>query len=163
MTVRRPAYPIYVLFVGVLWGCALPGILILDAGGSIPWRDAPLAVLGLLVIFLGLVVVAVAARRLGSAGIGLFGVRPGPVLVTDGVYARVRNPIDIGTVFIAFGQWIALGLELAWVIPAAALVSFVAGVGPYEDRLLVEEFGDTFRTYRKSVSKWWPRMRSDSE
>jgi protein-S-isoprenylcysteine O-methyltransferase Ste14 len=82
--------------------------------------------------------------------------------VTDGVYGWVRNPIEMGTVVIAMSSVVALDLELGWVIPAAALVWAIGGIGPYEDRLLLEEFGEEFSTYRKAVRKWIPRRRAES-
>ena len=144
----------YVALVALLWGAALPAVLVADAGGGIPWRG-PLEVVGAVVLATaGIALVHTGSRALAAHGIGLFGVRPGEVLVTEAIYGRIRNPVDVGTLFIAFATWLALDLSLGWVIPGGALVSFVAGVGPYEDRLLHEAFGDDFRAYRRAVPKW---------
>ena len=61
---------------------------------------------------------------------------------------------------IAFAAWLSLAVDLMWVIPAGGLIYFVAGVGPYEDRRLLEVFDDEFKEYRSAVSKWLPRRRS---
>lgn len=147
----------YVIFTFALWMVVLPGVLVLDAGGRPPWRGPVGVSIAILIAVGGLRLIVAGSRRLARAGVQLFGVRPGPVLVTDDLYGRLRNPIDVGATLLAFASWLALDLALGWVVPAAALVSFVAGAGPYEDRLLLEEFEDEFRAYRRSVPKWWPR------
>lgn len=154
----RPYVP-YVVFVAMLWGLVLPGVLVVDAGDGVPWRDAGPLLMGAFLAAAGLTLITTGSRHLASAGIGLFGVRPGPRLVTDGPYGLVRNPIDVGTTLLAIGIWLAVDVALLWVIPAAAVVSFVAGVGPYEDRLLLEEFETEFEAYRARVTKWVPRRR----
>ncbi len=145
----------YLLFVGLLWVVVLPAVLVADAGGAVfPWRG-PVAVAGAVVILgVGLAMVDLGARTLAVEGVGLISVRPGERLVTRGIYGRIRNPIDVGTLAIAVATWLALDLTLGWVIPVGSLVSSMAGVGPYEDRLLLEAFGDDFREYRSAVPKW---------
>lgn len=157
---RSAAAVAYLVFVGLLWGVALPAVLVADAAGpALPWRgpiEVGFAIGGVLA---GLAAVDAGARTLAASGVGLFGVRPGPVLVTGGIYGRVRNPIEIGVVVVSVAVWVALDVDLIWVIPVGTAVWSVAGVGPYEDRLLLEEFGDEFREYRSMVRKWVPRRR----
>ena len=150
---------LYEVFVVGLWAVLLPAALVLDAGRGVVWRSAPaIAVAAVLGVF-GVFLIDRGARELAAAGIGLFGIRPGDHMVTSGIYSRIRNPIDVGSTAAAISAWIALDVELLWVIPAAAIVSAVAGAGPYEDRLLLEAFGATFTDYRRSVSKWVPHWR----
>jgi protein-S-isoprenylcysteine O-methyltransferase Ste14 len=78
------------------------------------------------------------------------------VLVTDGWYGRVRNPIDAGTTLMALWSLAAFDVVLMWVVPGAALINFTVGAGLYEDRRLFEEFGDEFTAYRRRVPKWIP-------
>lgn len=154
---------LYLIFIALLWAVALPAVLVADAAGeSFPWRGPMEVSAAVVMLGAGLWLVDAGTRPLAAAGIGLWTVRPGVRLVTDGVYGRVRNPIEVGAVLIAIGTVVALDLELGWVIPAAALVWAVGGVGPYEDRLLFEEFGDEFSTYRTAVRKWIPRRRTAS-
>ncbi len=155
---RTPSSIAYVAFVAVLWAVALPAVLIADSGrGIFPARGVGFITGGALLALGGLALVDAGARVLAGAGIGLFGVRPGSRLVRTGIYSRVRNPIEIGTVLLSFAPWIAFDIDLMWVIPAGAIVYFVAGVGPYEDRHLLEAFEGDFRRYRAAVSKWLPR------
>jgi len=148
----------YTAFVVALWAVVLPGILVRDAGGLVlDWRPWPLVVVAAVVLVASSALVMNAARRLASAGARLMSTRPGPDLVTDGVYARLRNPTDTATTAIAFSAWIAVDGGLLWVVPAAALLHFTLGIGLYEDRRLLEAFGDEFTAYRRRVPKWFPR------
>lgn len=150
----------YVLGVVALWGVVLPAILIADAGGSmLPWRGVLPAAAAVLLAAAGTALVDAGARTLAAQDVGLFGVVPGERLVRTGIYARIRNPIDLGTVAISLASWLAFAVDLMWVITAGAIAYFVGGVGPYEDRRLLEEFGDDFRDYRAAVAKWAPRRR----
>jgi protein-S-isoprenylcysteine O-methyltransferase Ste14 len=152
----------YTLFVVALWGGVFPALLAQEADGTgLPLRPWPLVVLGMALLFAGSVLVRFPAEELARRGIGLLLVRPGPVLVTDGWHGRIRNPMDVGVILIALASWTALDVGIMWVIPAAALVYYAVGIGPYEDRLLLEEFGDEFRDYRRRVRKWVPLTRPD--
>jgi protein-S-isoprenylcysteine O-methyltransferase Ste14 len=150
---------LYEVFVVSLWAVILPSALVLDAGGGAVWRGAPAIAVAATLGAFGVFLIDRGARELAAADIGLFGVRPGDRLVTSGVYGRIRNPIDVGSTAVAISAWTALDVTLVWVIPAAAIISAVAGAGPYEDRLLLEAFDGDFADYRRSVSKWVPRSR----
>ena len=148
----------YSVFIVALWGGAFPTVLAQDAPGEgVPLRAWPLVVIGVLLLVTGSALVRFPGEELARRAVGLMWVRPGPVLVTDGWHGRIRNPMDVGVILIALASWVALDVPIMWVIPAAALVYYAAGVGPYEDRLLLEEFGDEFRAYRARVPKWIPR------
>ncbi len=125
-----------------------------------PWQGGGLVIVGAVLLVAGTALVLSSAERLAASGAPLFGVRPGPRLVGDGWYARIRNPIDVGTTMISFAALAAVAVELMWVVPMAALVNFTVGAGLYEDRRLLESFGDDFEEYRARVPKWLPRLRS---
>jgi protein-S-isoprenylcysteine O-methyltransferase Ste14 len=158
---RRPLPPVvHTVVTLLLWGVALPAVLARDRSGSfeVVWRGPAWVIAGVLLAGIGAFLLHLPARQLTRAGVGVFGVVPGPALVTSGWYRRVRNPMDIGATLVAVGAWAALAVPLMWVVPAAAAVNFGVGVGLYEDRRLVEEFGDEFAEYRRRVRKWIPRL-----
>jgi protein-S-isoprenylcysteine O-methyltransferase Ste14 len=72
-------------------------------------------------------------------------------LVTDGIYAHVRNPMYVGMVLICFG----LGAVLAgdWLVICGALFWLVLHVGVVrrEERYLETLFGEAYRAYKKRV------------
>ncbi|HUG74957.1 MAG TPA: methyltransferase [Acidimicrobiia bacterium] len=148
----------YTVFVVGLWAVGLPAILARQPAGGffLSWRGPVLVGFGVALVVAGALVVNRAATQLAGRGVGLFSVAPGPVLVTDGWYGRLRNPIDVGILLVALGAAVALDLSRVWIIPMAAVVNGVAGAGFYEDRRLLEAFGDEFRDYRDRVRKWIP-------
>jgi protein-S-isoprenylcysteine O-methyltransferase Ste14 len=84
-------------------------------------------------------------------------VRESHYLVTTGVYARVRHPMYASLFLICLAQ----GLLIAnWVAGPAGLLSFLAvysmRVGA-EERLMLDRFGETYRTYMRSTGRVWPR------
>lgn len=159
MSARSPVvrHRPYVVFTVLLWGVGLPGMLVVDAGGDIPVRGVPHLAVGLLLAAVGTALIEVGAAHLARSEIGPWGVRPGQRLVTDGPYGALRNPVDLGATLLAGASWVTLAVDLMWVVPVAALTTFVVASGPYEDRLLLEEFGDDFREYAATVRKWLPR------
>lgn len=156
---RRPL-PAWVFTVTtvLLWGAVLPAILARDPSGSfvVAWRGPAGGAVATALLVVGVTLIHRPGRQLAAAGVGVFGVVPGPVLVTSGWYGRVRNPIDVGATCVALAASAALAVPLIWVVPAAALVNFTVGAGLYEDRRLLEEFGDEFVGYRERVRKWVP-------
>lgn len=148
----------YTVFAVALWAVGLPALLARQPAGGfdVAWRHPLLVGCGIAVVAVGAWVVNRAAAQLAARGVGVFSVAPGPVLVTDGWYARLRNPIDVGIVLLGIGAALALDLPRVWIIPVAAVVNGAVGAGLYEDRRLLESFGDEFREYRGRVRKWVP-------
>ena len=79
--------------------------------------------------------------------------------VTVGLYRNVRNPMYVGMLQALLGEAVAylsvwlLGYTLAmWL----CLHLFVV---LYEERALRRKFGDSYREYCASVSRWLPRVR----
>ena len=160
---RRPSLLAggYTFFTVALWAGVLPAALLRDDDGvfRLGWRPWPLVVLGALVLLAGTALVFAAGRQLSGAGVRLMGVRPGPALVTGGLYGVVRNPVHVGTTLVAMAPAVALGPRVMWMLPLVAAVWLVVGLEPLEDRRLLEAFGDEFRQYRATVWAWIPRWR----
>jgi protein-S-isoprenylcysteine O-methyltransferase Ste14 len=91
-------------------------------------------------------------------GVKMLGVQPGPVLVTDGWYRRLRHPQHVGIGLVSLAPALAIDLAAMWVTPVAAAVWLIAGLEPLEDRRLMEQFGAEFVAYRKAVPRWIPRL-----
>ncbi|MGA0334529.1 MAG: methyltransferase family protein [Kiritimatiellia bacterium] len=81
-------------------------------------------------------------------------------LVTEGPYARVRNPMAIAGLGQGFA--VALFLESWWVAGYVLLGLFVwnSFVRPVEERDLEAFFGEEFLTYKQAVKCWIPRKTS---
>jgi protein-S-isoprenylcysteine O-methyltransferase Ste14 len=79
-------------------------------------------------------------------------------LVTDGIYAHVRNPMYLGNLLIAAGiclmygsPWVYAGVFPFFVLVYISIVS-------EEERFLASEFGDGYVAYCESVPRFWPNF-----
>ena len=100
---------------------------------------------GLALAIVGLGGITVARWTLGNS----FSVIPqARQLVTQGIYAKLRNPIYVsGTVFIA-GLFLIVGNPWLWVVLAALIVMQVFRARK-EAAVLEAKFGDEYRRYRE--------------
>ena len=80
-----------------------------------------------------------------------------PRVINQGVYGFVRHPIYISEILLYLGL-IFLNTSLAaigvWVIG----IGFMYYISRYEERLLLERFGDEYRKYMKDVPMYFPRI-----
>ncbi len=155
---RAPAA--YVALQVAIWVILLPIVILTrrdpEAGGI--WRSFSVVMVGGIVLVTGVVMVYGAARQLADAGQPVFGMRPRSRLVTDGWYALVRNPQDVGTLLLSMAAPLAIDMRAMWSLPVIALVYYVIGVELLEDFYLFHRFGDEFEEYRRRVHRWIPRL-----
>jgi protein-S-isoprenylcysteine O-methyltransferase Ste14 len=83
-------------------------------------------------------------------------------LVTDGIYAHVRNPMYLGNLLIAAGICLMYGSPwlYAGVFPFFLLV-YISIVAE-EERFLASKFGEGYADYCQSVPRFWPNLRGVS-
>ncbi len=79
-------------------------------------------------------------------------------LVIAGPYRYIRNPM----VVLGITQGVMVGVYLGspptvlYALTGAAAWNFIAR--PWEERDLVQRFGEPFERYRREVRCWWPRL-----
>ncbi len=77
------------------------------------------------------------------------------VLITDGVFGWTRNPMYVGFVLVLLGLGLLMGSVSPFaVVPVLALSLHVIFIRA-EERALEEEFGDSWRTYKGEVRRWF--------
>lgn len=116
------------------------------------WRWTPLLVWGYLQYRL------VGDRRVAEAG-GPRGMSQGfpERLVTDGVYAHVRNPMYLGHLIYLSGLTLVTRSPVAGSYLLGAIPWFNARAAADETRLR-ERFGAEYEAYRAAVPRWLPRI-----
>lgn len=81
-----------------------------------------------------------------------------PSLVTGGPYAWMRNPLYAGNGIMGLG-W---ALMAGWIWEAAFAVIYFAlyslTIIPFEEKFLLERFGDEYESYRKSTPSLLPAL-----
>ncbi|MBM3597638.1 MAG: isoprenylcysteine carboxylmethyltransferase family protein [Alphaproteobacteria bacterium] len=142
----------------LIYGAGLALGFALEAVWPLSW---PAAVSRQVAIALGLALIAAgggifvaAVVRMMRVGTNVPTWRPTTALVTDGVFARSRNPIYVAFAFIHGG--IAFAAGNAWMlvllVPALALIHW--GVVLREERYLERKFGAAYLDYKSRVRRW---------
>jgi len=81
-----------------------------------------------------------------------------PALVKDGPYATMRHPIYLAFLMM---QISVLLLTSNWFIGLSGIAIIVAVIAiriPEEEKMLIEQFGDEYRTYIKKTGALLPRF-----
>ena len=84
--------------------------------------------------------------------------RDEPGVIKNGLFAVVRHPMYLGSILLFLGLFLAT-FSLAslgfWVI----IVIFYDYIASYEEKLLLAQFGEDYKNYKKSVAKWIPGLK----
>ena len=125
---------------------AFIGLIIFAATmGQVPWT--PWRIAGIAIATPAFALLVVARLQLGRA----FSLRPkASILVTSGIYSRIRNPIYVFSTFMLLG--IIMWTENPW------LLLFLAVVIPMqilrarkEQAVLQEKFGEEYLAYKRQT------------
>jgi protein-S-isoprenylcysteine O-methyltransferase Ste14 len=83
--------------------------------------------------------------------------RPPQSLVVTGAFRCVRHPLYLGCILVYFGLAVATAslISLALFIVIALFYDFLA---TYEDHLLEDLFGESYRYYQQKTGKWLPKI-----
>lgn len=115
-----------------------------------------LLALGIVLVFIGIVVIVLARRELARFQQPTDPGQPTSQLVTTGVFALSRNPLYLAAVLLLLG--LALAFNLLWagvlLLPAVVLCHYVL-ILP-EERYLAAKFG-AYQAYTASVRRWFGR------
>jgi protein-S-isoprenylcysteine O-methyltransferase Ste14 len=79
-------------------------------------------------------------------------------LIKDGVFARLRHPLYGGSLLFYLSLFLAT-LSLAALAVWCLMAVFYNVIAGYEERLLLENYGDEYLEYQQKVPKWVPRIR----
>ena len=114
-------------------------------------------VIGALLMAAGAALAVPAMRGFRSAGTHVEPWKPSLVLVTDGIFGWLRNPMYVGLAFLVAGIGVALASDWTLVMLVAAVLTIHFGVVKREERYLTAKFGDAYRQYMQTVPRYgWP-------
>jgi steroid 5-alpha reductase family enzyme len=100
---------------------------------------------------------AVAAVGLALRAAAAGHLRKHEALATSGPYAWTRNPLYLGSMFLAAGFLAAGASWLAALLATVYLAIFYPGVIRREEEELRAEYGASFEDYARCVPLFWPR------
>jgi len=111
-------------------------------------------ILGVAFIGAGLALVIAANIVFRTAGTHPEPWKPSTALVTDGIFAWLRNPMYVGFLLVLTG-W---AMWLSHPLPFLFLPVFVAYMNRFqispEERVLSAKFGEAYDIYKQSVRRW---------
>ena len=73
-----------------------------------------------------------------------------PHVITRGVFSVVRHPIYLGAI-LAYAGMTCMTLSLASAALFVMIIVFYCYISRYEEKLLIQRFGDEYREYMKKV------------
>ena len=85
--------------------------------------------------------------------------RKDQTLTTGGPYRLIRNPLYLGSFFMAVGFCLIAGSVWVWILVLLYFVLCYIPVIRYEERTLREKFGEEFARYSSLVPAFYPTVR----
>lgn len=83
-------------------------------------------------------------------------VREKPEVIRKGVFAIVRHPVYLGEILLYMGL-LFFSLSVASMIVWLLTVIFLYFISRYEEKILLEHFGEEYRIYMEEVPMWIPK------
>lgn len=109
--------------------------------------------IGYALVFYGATLVAEGWHRIHQA-------RRSGTLMTDGIYAHIRHPQYTGLFLIIFGEGIVHWPTIVSVLAFPVILVAYTLLAHKEERKMLEQFGDKYRTYQQRVPMFLPRLRN---
>jgi len=113
--------------------------------------------LGIIIILVGALIRLWATKHIGRRMPWMK--KKGKQLIKTGPYAIVRNPLYIGNIIIATG--LSILSELIWIVLLIIMYLFILYhlVALYEEKKLLERWGEEYSTYLSEVPRWIPNLK----
>ena len=145
---------------------ALPAIFVLIAGMGISAWDlvrqqgvlytlSVQSFVGSALIVIGITIELIAQITLRRFYSSTLVIREDHQLITHGIYRFTRHPIYLGALMVLIGVPVFVS-SLYGLLVMSALIPVVLNRIRMEERMLTEEFGDAYRTYKETTSKLIP-------
>ena len=83
-------------------------------------------------------------------------------VIRESVFGVVRHPIYLSEILAYLGLLI-LNISLASAVVLIAAIAFLHFISRYEEKLLLERFGEEYERYMREVPMWIPRFRRSTQ
>lgn len=124
--------------------------------GSRSWEELSTPnIVGLLLFVIGLAISVIAVRTLGRFYASTLVTREGHQLISHGIYRYMRHPIYFGVLMICFGVPVYAASLYGFYVMSALIPLFLIRI-KFEEAMLIEEFGDAYRSYKEETKKLIP-------
>jgi protein-S-isoprenylcysteine O-methyltransferase Ste14 len=115
-----------------------------------------LGIIGVLGLVAALIIKVKAHSDLGRN----FTTSPGPrgSLITNGIYSYVRHPLYLSILIWGISTPLVIQNFIAGLVPLVCICVFLVVRVPIEEKMLLEEFGDQYRSYLIHTGSLIPRL-----
>lgn len=113
----------------------------------------PLNLLGILFIIIAISITG-KTRDLFKKHKTTLNIEKSSSMITEGPFARTRNPMYIGMILLLTGLACLSGNVLALLSPLAFFVCISIFFIPKEEKLMLEVFGKDYLEYKQKVRRW---------
>lgn len=114
--------------------------------------------LGVIILFSGNVILYLAHSNLGKNWSGTLDIQEKHTLITNGIYQYIRHPMYLGFLLLIIGIF----LTSANVLLGVAMLSWFAymylGRVAKEEQMMIEQFGEQYRTYMQRTGRLLPKF-----
>jgi protein-S-isoprenylcysteine O-methyltransferase Ste14 len=149
---KRAASKFITLLAFGVVGVQLLGVSLFE----MPVKSLTVQILGFLLVILGLGIAAIGRYSLGAnwANCYEYQVKRKQELVTTGIYHYIRHPLYIGIFLFYIGGELLVQSYLVYIYMFALLGANKQA--KWEEKLLIEHFGDQYRRYMKRTKRFIP-------
>ena len=112
-------------------------------------------IIGLALFIIGLIIMLVGQTTLWRNYSGTVLIRVDHQLITHGIYRFTRNPIYLGGIMAVAGLPV-YAASLYGFLTMLVLIPIILNRIRLEEKLLTEEFGDAYQTYKETTKKLIP-------
>lgn len=120
-------------------------------GGLVP---VPFNRVGVVSIVAGFLIANHHARMFRRVGTNINTFDSPGKLVTEGLFARSRNPMYLGMLMVLIGVASLLGSIAPWIGPIAFFALADGFYIPTEEKAMTDRFGERYAEYRRRVPRW---------
>ncbi len=83
--------------------------------------------------------------------------RPEPIMITEGMFSKVRHPIYLGAMIVYVGVLIIIPSLLGAIVFIFVMILY-NWLAKHEENLMKGIFGDTYQKYIHQVPMWLPKL-----
>lgn len=163
---KQPPIWLLIIIFFVLFSAISIGLTFLfKLTWSVPIPQPWAIIIGVILLGLGFYVVIQALKALSvhrAFGKEIYQDKAKSHLITQEIYAHVRNPLYLGVTIQLFGWAFILLFTFLFIMPFFFMLLFFL-VARWEEKELIERFGEEYLTYKKAVPRFFPRFRKRTE
>jgi protein-S-isoprenylcysteine O-methyltransferase Ste14 len=149
MTVVSRMLPPRLFVILAMAGCLVGWLLPVHR-----WIDLPASLSGGVLVVAGLALSVAGSRIFDRVGANIKTFDAPTALVTDGLFARSRNPMYLGFTAALLGVAIVVGTVSALLGPVVFFLAAQLHYIPFEERRMAATFGPAYHEYTKRVRRW---------